>query len=195
MSLLLSPILGALVASSSARADTVYDFVQQGESVGQFGLVPLEFGFQLTLHDDFVPESFDRTCYQNGCFGTGDFTTFTLALTLDGQQDGELGLGADKYGEVDKGFIDGDSGSLIWQTATQSDVSLTFGQGVWTATINSDQIAGVCGQPGCVARGTLAEIPEPASTAVFAAGLVVIATARRKRKASNLSGRCRASFA
>jgi hypothetical protein len=171
----------AATTSGAARADTVYDFVQQGEATGQFGAVPLEFGLQLTLNDDFTPESFDRQCFVNGCFGSGDFTIFTLALTLNGQMDGELGLQADPFGETDRGVIDGDSGSLIWDTATQSDVSLTFGQGVWTATVNSDEIAGVCGQPGCVASGTLSAVPEPATLGILSAGLVGIAAVRRRR--------------
>ncbi len=181
---LAAAFLAALVASSSARADLVHDFVQQGQTIGQFGVVALDIGFQLTLHDDFVSEPLDRHCFANGCFGTGDFTTFTLALSLDNALQGLLGATADRYGETDTGFLDGDSGSLVWNTASANMVSLTFGQGVWTATVNSDLIAGACGQPGCVASGTLSTpspVPEPASLGVLAAGLVGIAAGRRRR--------------
>jgi hypothetical protein len=175
-------IAACLAAVGTARADTVYNFTSPGGAVGAYGPVSLNVGFQLTLADTFLPESFSRQCYANGCFGSGDFTDFSLSLTLNGARFGALGSAGDSFGETDTGMINGDSGSLVWNTST-NDVSLTFGQGVWTATVDNDFIEAGCGPVGCVASGTLAQVPEPAALGVFAAGIFGLAAMRRRRDA------------
>jgi len=172
-----------LVATGAARADVVYDFVQQGEAMGQYGPVPIDIGFQLTFHDDFVPEMLNRQCYMNGCGGAGDFATFSLSVTAP-YGDEIMGPGYDRYGETDEGYLSYDSGFVTWNTATTDAITFSYGQGAWSATINNDYIAGECGQPGCVVNGNVTPVPEPASLRVLLAALAGIAACRRRRSAS-----------
>jgi hypothetical protein len=181
--LLAGAFIAALAANTGARADVVYDFVAQGEPVGQYGPVALNVGFELTLHDGFMPEALDRQCYQNGCLGSGDFSTFTLSADIAGYS-AELGIPSDRFGEADIGYINASSGYLTWDTATQNNITFSFGNGVWTATVDNDEIAAACGHPGCAASGTFSEVPEPASFGILAVGMIGCAAARRRRVGS-----------
>ena len=62
-------------------------------------------------------------------------------------------------------------------------VSLDFANGLWNATLFSGNPAleEACGSTGCIASGTVAEVPEPATFGIFAAGLLGIALAWRFR--------------
>jgi hypothetical protein len=172
--------LAILLAGHGAGAETI-DF-NTLVSTGQNGFTAPTIGFQLTLADDFIPESFSRQCNLS-CTSTGDFSDFSLLLTFNGSPEGLLNASGDPLYEFTKGTLDDTSGQLTWNTSMNT-VSLNFGEGIWSATVFSDADNQACGgSTGCTASGTLSVIgvPEPATVSVFAAGLLGLASVRRKR--------------
>ncbi len=183
-SLILGLVASLVVMTTSgvANADTIYNFDPLVSTGVNEPISPISF--QLTLADDFVPESFSRDCLPGGCIQTGSFADFSLNFFVGSERLGVLDDEEDTVFESTKGTIDGGSGTLMWDTSMNT-VSLTFGNGLWNATVFSDNPAldEACGSVGCTASGTVAQVPEPAALWSLAVGLIGIATSRRMRNA------------
>lgn len=185
-----------ILAAPAAKADVIYRFQQVGPATGNdfpsvallriFGEIVVtdaaaQNGFSISFFNS-ANNTLDRSSI-SGLVGLnvnnpGGFDTVTLpSFQLQRPTPVQYNWGFDLTGGAGSGLL----GRLFFSTGAE-DLFLTF-RGTTFTGIFGDETYG-CGNLACSLSGTVTTaVPEPASIALFGAGLLGLAAVRRKRAA------------